>query len=224
VRRIVESARTHLKAAARGLPRREEILALPRQRFDSVERRLGSALLANTRTHAMRHARVASRLSPRLVGIRIERATVALGRLEQRADAALGRGAGVHRTRLARVGGRLSPQLLANRVRRSRDRISGLGQMLSALSYQGVLKRGFALVRDAEGRALRNADAVQSGARIEIEFHDGRIGAQVTEPGGGSAGSSGGGEHADASPPAPSPGVRPTRPRGSGASGQGSLF
>src|SRR5690606_32260651 len=31
MRRVIEGARTHLKAAARGLPRRDELLALPRQ-------------------------------------------------------------------------------------------------------------------------------------------------------------------------------------------------
>jgi exodeoxyribonuclease VII large subunit len=40
-----------------------------------------------------------------------------------------------------------------------------------------VLKRGFALVRDADGHPLRAAASVAAGARLEIEFADGRIGA-----------------------------------------------
>src|SRR5262245_60255692 len=52
-RRALEGMRAHLRAAVRGLPRRSDLLALPRQRFDAVERRLGRALLANTRAHAM---------------------------------------------------------------------------------------------------------------------------------------------------------------------------
>src|SRR5690606_9888832 len=44
MRRVLEAARAHLKAAARGLPRREDLLALPRQRFDAVEHRLARAL------------------------------------------------------------------------------------------------------------------------------------------------------------------------------------
>ena len=54
VRRVLDGMRTHLKAAARGLPRPEDLVALPRQRFDAVDRRLGRALLANTRAHATR--------------------------------------------------------------------------------------------------------------------------------------------------------------------------
>jgi exodeoxyribonuclease VII large subunit len=225
VRRAVEGLRTHLKAAARGLPRREDLLALPRQRFDAVERRLGRALLANTRTHTMRHAKVAARLGPRLLTVRIERASAGLSKLGQRATAALGRGAGQRRARLERVSGRLSPQVLDNRLSRSRERLAGLGQMLASLSYQSVLKRGFALVRDAEGTAVRTAVAVRPGAALEIEFSDGRVSARATGSDGGAPEPTGGGpDRVAPRTKAPDPGVRPARPRGSRGSGQGSLF
>ena len=71
-RRALDGLRAHLRAAARGLPRRSDLLALPRQRFDAVERRLGRALLANTRAHGMRLARCASRLQPRLLEARLQ--------------------------------------------------------------------------------------------------------------------------------------------------------
>jgi exodeoxyribonuclease VII large subunit len=41
------------------------------------------------------------------------------------------------------------------------------------------LARGFALVRDRNGRPLRTATAVAIGARIDIEFSDGRVGARA---------------------------------------------
>ena len=50
-------------------------------------------------------------------------------------------------------------------------------QLLKAFSYQGVLARGFALVRDGEGHPLRCAAAVTSRMRLDIEFSDGRVGA-----------------------------------------------
>ncbi len=37
-RRMLQQARAHLKAATRGLPRLEDVLALPRQRFDACEK------------------------------------------------------------------------------------------------------------------------------------------------------------------------------------------
>ncbi|MBX9736588.1 MAG: exodeoxyribonuclease VII large subunit, partial [Phycisphaerales bacterium] len=126
-RRAIEAARTHLKAAARGLPRREDLLALPRQRFDAVERRLGRALLANTRVHAMRHTRIAARLTTRLLAVRLERAGERVDKLGQRAKTALGRVAGHRRTRLERVAGRLAPSVLRNRLDRGLERVAGLG-------------------------------------------------------------------------------------------------
>jgi len=38
-----------------------------------------------------------------------------------------------------------------------------------------VLARGFALVRDEQGHALRAAASVGPGARLELEFSDGRV-------------------------------------------------
>ena len=60
-RRALDGMRAHLRAAARGLPRRGDLLALPRQRFDAVDRRLGRALLANTRAHGMRAGALCAR-------------------------------------------------------------------------------------------------------------------------------------------------------------------
>jgi exodeoxyribonuclease VII large subunit len=62
-------------------------------------------------------------------------------------------------------------------VARRRDRLTSASQLLNAFSYRGVLSRGFALVRDANGHPLRAAASVGEGARLEIEFSDGRIGA-----------------------------------------------
>ena len=56
-------------------------------------------------------------------------------------------------------------------------RVAGSGKLLSALSYRSVLARGFALVRDEAGHPVHAADSIGPGARLEIEFADGRVGA-----------------------------------------------
>ena len=63
VRRLLESVRTHLKAASRGLPTLDDLVAMPRQRFDAIDRRLSRALLANARAHATKLARISGRLT-----------------------------------------------------------------------------------------------------------------------------------------------------------------
>jgi exodeoxyribonuclease VII large subunit len=49
--------------------------------------------------------------------------------------------------------------------------------LLAALSYRGVLARGFALVRDEHGHAVHAAASIGPNARLAIEFADGRVAA-----------------------------------------------
>jgi exodeoxyribonuclease VII large subunit len=242
-RRMLESARAHLKAAARGLPRLEDLVALPRQHFDALEKRLGLALLANTRAHHMRHVRTSSRLHPRLLGVRFGRARDRLDAFSRRNVDALSRSAAARRTRFERVAGRMqleavrqrvafggerlgalearSKQALRNRISAGRRQLDGYAKLLGSLSYQSVLQRGFALVRDNSGHTVRKAAELHVGDHLDLEFTDGRAIAETREV---NLGQSKKGT-APASPPSrPSP-TRPARARrGGGSSGQGSLF
>ena len=184
-RRNVDRTRKELRLLVRALPALDDLLAGPRQRLDACAGRLPRALRANAQIHHTHLTRVASRLSPRLLSHRIERCREQTTAFGDRA----------HR---------------AFRIFRDRrvERLRSAGQLLAAYSYRGVLARGFALVRDGDGRPLRTAAAVGSGTRLDIEFSDGRIGATSD------------GECA-ASPPAKSK----ARTRGgAGSGGQGSLF
>jgi len=194
-RRSLQSARTHLKAAARGLPRLEDIVAMPRQRFDACEKRLARALLANTRAHHTRYVRTASRLRP--------------GPIRQRISVCGERASALQ----ARVG-----QALLNRLAARRRQLESAGKLLASLSYQGVLQRGFVLVRDVDGRMVREAAAVHAGDALELEFRDGRVDAETRSVRAG--GDKGRGQAAPAAEQNPQ--VRRTRRQRGG--GQGSLF
>ncbi|MFN3625254.1 MAG: exodeoxyribonuclease VII large subunit [Hyphomicrobium sp.] len=195
-RRVLQHSRAHLKAAMRGIPRLEDLLALPRQRFDACEKRLGRALLANARSHHTRYARIAARLRPMPIQHRMSVCSERAASLQARAA-----------------------QALRNGVAARRRQLASADMLLSTLSYQSVLQRGFALVRDAGGRPVRAASATSAGERLELEFRDGRVDAEVLGVHATDAGKS-------AAPPQPAqpspPGVR--RSRGRGGSGQGSLF
>jgi exodeoxyribonuclease VII large subunit len=65
-------------------------------------------------------------------------------------------------------------------VQRQQARVASSGQLLSAFSYRGVLARGFALVRDDADQAVRSAVAVGAGARLTLEFADGRVAATAS--------------------------------------------
>lgn len=200
-RRQLETRRHQLVAAARGLPRLEDLVAMPRQRFDALDRRLGPALMANTQAHAMRLARVGSRLGPGLVAQRVERARDRLERVKGQIDYGFSRSLTQRRSRLQRVEGGLRPERVNSRVMQSRERLAvsahalrrgfaevaksararldASGRLLVSLSYQSALKRGYAIVRSDEGLMLRSAAEAGAGSKVSIEFHDGRRDAQI---------------------------------------------
>ena len=156
IRRTLESYRRDLRGLARGLPRLTDLLSLPRQRFDAAAERLDRA----------RHTYVTQRRSE----WQAWSARLRSGLLRQQAVQA--------RERLGVADGRLRRAIAAD-VKRERQRLDAQAQLLRALSHKGVLARGFALVRDSEGHAVRTAEAARALARVEIEFADGTVGAHI---------------------------------------------
>jgi len=152
--RGLEQRRRELHLLSRALPALDELLAVPRQRLDACAARLPRALSANAQLHHRQFARVAARLSPRLLSHRLERC--------QEQTAAFGE-------RAARA--------FRTATDRRLQRLRSAAQLLEAYSYRGVLARGFALVRDGDGHPLRAAASVAAGMRLDIEFADGRVAA-----------------------------------------------
>jgi exodeoxyribonuclease VII large subunit len=208
-RRQTDAKRTAYRATARGLPRLQDILALPRQRFDAAAQRLGRGLLTATQVHGRAFARVAPRLQAQLIANRIGRAEQRLAQVGERKAGALARYAGTLRTRHERIAARLSPRLIAGRIERLRHGLDSQMKLLGSLSYQSVLGRGFALVRDGEGRAVRSAAQVVAGMALDIELADGRVEAEA--------------RNGDVPSEATVRG-RPARGRDGGGGSQGSLF
>ena len=175
--------RTELRAAARALPSAEALLAIPRQRLDGCAERLPRALRANAQIHHTQFSRVAGRLAPPLLRSHVERRRVRLDAACQRLSTALKGYRDAHMARIARARDRV--MALADRAERAEwtlidNRVARLDraeQLLAALSYRGVLSRGFALVRDGAGQPLREAATVSPGMALDIEFSDGRVGA-----------------------------------------------
>ena len=214
--RAQDHRRTELRAASRALPNAEELLAIPRQRLDACAERLPRALRANAQLHHTQFSRIAGRLAPQLLRTQVERRRVRLDGYTHRLGTALKTYRLTHLTRighardrvtaLAERGERAAWTLLDNRA----GRLERAGQLLSALSYRGVLSRGFALVRDAGDQPLRTAASVQPGMALSIEFSDGRVGASA--------------EGSTPNPVSPPFAIRRRKRSGGGDPGQGNLF
>jgi len=161
MRRGLQERRTRYKALARALPRIQDIMALPRQRCDAASGRLPRALLANTQRHRTRFERTSARHQPNA--------------LRQRAQ--LGR---ERFTDLDRRGG----LALRQSMMRARSHFDARAKLLATLGLEGVLARGFALVRDEAGKGVRAAASLAGGDGVEIQFSDGRIAARIEGEGG----------------------------------------
>lgn len=57
--------------------------------------------------------------------------------------------------------------------------VQQMGQLLISLSPQGVLERGYALIRAKDGAMVTSAAAAKPGQNITLVFHDGETGARI---------------------------------------------
>lgn len=200
VSRMIDRHSQAVRAAARALPTPDQLLALPRRRFDEATSRLGRALIVATERKRARLSAV--RLSPATLSRRIAETRRHLDRDMLRADAALRAMVREKRIRFDRTKSRLSPEPLARRqeafrlqltglerrgaqavglrLERARTKLSQAERLMATLSHKAVLARGFALVRDADGAVLKRVADVATGAALSIEFADGVANAVAT--------------------------------------------
>jgi exodeoxyribonuclease VII large subunit len=150
-----------------------------------VERVLnaGSALedIAATRlVHAAQqldHARSRLRLlTPTAV---IEQHQLRVDDLANRLGAALRHATQERREQLGGARARLAAASPERRVQLESHRLLALWKRLESASPPSVLKRGFALVRGADGRPISRAQGVQPGQSLTTEFADGKIRSRV---------------------------------------------
>jgi exodeoxyribonuclease VII large subunit len=79
---------------------------------------------------------------------------------------------------LASLGARLTP-LARRRLQRLAERLASLAQVHASLDPKGPLKRGFAMIKHADGRLARSAASLTAGDVVALEFHDGERAAIV---------------------------------------------
>ncbi|HSF12477.1 MAG TPA: exodeoxyribonuclease VII large subunit [Erythrobacter sp.] len=176
VYRPVELGRERLAARVRLLPRPEALLAAQAQRLDDLADRLRRGLGERSAKGRERLAGAAARLSPSL----LTRSTAEAARRLDRA--------------------RLSPALVQRPLTAGADRLTALTRVMSQLHWAKPLERGYAIIRDAQGKALTTRAEAAGEALLTLQFRDGRLDAVPV----GST---------PAAPPAPAPRPRPATPR-----------
>src|SRR6187455_536373 len=106
--RAQDHRRTELRAAARALPKAEDLLAIPRQRLDACAERLPRALRANAQIHHTAFSRIAGRLAPQLLRSNVERRRLRLDACTHRLGTALRTYKETQQTRITRASDRVT--------------------------------------------------------------------------------------------------------------------
>jgi len=204
LQRGVDRKAADLKSAARALPRPETLIGDARQRVDYAAGRLEGAGRTLVQTRKSRFEAVAAGLRP----------------------GALRRDIAEKNRRFAQCADRLTP-VYARGLKQHERALESFGARLESLSHRSVMKRGFALITDADGRLLRSVEALSDGQSVTLRLHDGERAARIGEVAPATAGPASGSEGEPPSRPAPEPKSRPAKRRPSPAKTppeQGSLF
>lgn len=189
MRTLVARQRSRLDSVSGRLSSPKEIVLEKRSRLDKLSARLGSGLQQAASKKRIEFARSASRLRPEPLVADAKRARSALIDIAQRARPALDR-----------------------IVLGKQTDLSSKAKLLETLSYQATLNRGYAIVRDGDGKLLRSAEVVAKAASVDVTLADGTVPLAPT-----------GAAKADTSKPQQKPKPKPTTAK-SDPSDQGSLF
>jgi exodeoxyribonuclease VII large subunit len=237
--RQMDMRRQSIRSLVRALPSLDQLLALPRRRFDEAAANLGRGLERTTVVKRRSFERASAGLRLELLTNRLAQQRQLLADRLMRSDRCLERHLLKERSRVTRAEASLRalPSRLIGHLQRERQHLSALGRhadtavkhalirsrsaitaqdrVLQSLSYKNVLKRGYAVIRGEDDRPLTRAAGVGAGLGISVEFSDGRIAAVTGEPA----------EFADKPAASPSQKKRPAKPEPTGeAPKQGSLF
>lgn len=154
--RLVDERRVRLEGLARGLPKPRRMLEEAAQRLDDWSERLGNGL----RTGQERRR---ARLTQATTGLVAPQRKIDAGRADLTAES------------------RALVSALKGALKEKAGGLAQAGALLESYSYQKTLDRGFALVRDADGKPVLAAGDVRTGDALAVEFSDGAVNAVVTD-------------------------------------------
>lgn len=206
-----DKRKTDLRAVTRGLASPDMLLAMPRRRFDEASGRLGRGLTQRAELARGRYKQMEARLSPHALDRLVRQGRDRFVRTSADHEKSLSRLVLTRRERFDSVARqiRLAPletQLLQNTKRlntsaqqlntRFSSLVDGIGnrldrnqRLLKSLSYQGVLARGYAVVKDANDLPIKGISNIKAGTDLIVQMHDGNLGvtakAFLGEDGGG---------------------------------------
>ena len=154
ITRQLDNAEQMVRAIMRGLLHPAEQIARQTQSLDIALAGLDAGMMRLVEVNDRKLAKLSDRIiSPEQ---RLAVVTQRLGVMQERLDS-----------------------LMMRRQERAQETLSQASRLLSANSYERVLERGFALVTDETGQAIKRSDEAAIGAKVEIKFADKKRAAQL---------------------------------------------
>ena len=151
--RLLDERRLRISGLGRGLPDPRSLLDSAAQRLDDRAERLGNGLQQFLRVKRNRLAALSDRVRPEALRQQLRQAAERLVALPERMAHAVRRALEREQQRIHALEGRLESHRQAIR---------------------NVLARGYVLVWGPDGKVVVSADAVPPGARLGLQFHDGK--------------------------------------------------
>lgn len=140
------------------LPRLETLIAQKRQTVDYLETGLRTGLSSAIKSKQIELTRTGARLRPEPLKVEARR----------------------HRQKLVEAAKRARPAL-SRIIETRKTSLASQAKLLETLSYQATLDRGFAIVKDADGKVLKSTSQGKTGQAVDLVLADGTLAAQITD-------------------------------------------
>lgn len=152
ISRLLAQRSEQLQGLARGLPKPMQLLQTATQRLDDWQERLIAALPALLNRKEQQLAMLAAHLRPQALSNEINKTSEKLQELQIRMNNA-------------------SLRLLEAR----KEKLKNMGSLLESVNYKKILARGFALIKDKDGRLVTTVEQARVNSELTIIFTDGEV-------------------------------------------------
>jgi exodeoxyribonuclease VII large subunit len=149
--RSISQKHERLTGLSRGLRDPNTFIAEKTQHLDHLESRLRQSMLNGLAAARQRFGSAEAQLRPKILERSIQN----------------------YSDQLANFDGRME-RAIKIKQERTKDRYDAVSRLLESLSFKRVLKRGYSIVWDEEGRPLSSVKSAETGRVVSVEFADGK--------------------------------------------------
>ncbi len=150
--RLLSQRNEQLQGLARGLPKPMQLLQTATQRLDDWHERLLGSLPAFLTRKEQQLTMLSAALRPKTLQNEISRTNEKLADFSARINSAITR-----------------------KIDAGNEKTNNLASLLESVNYKKILARGFALVKDKNGKLITKSQDARTSANLKIIFSDGEI-------------------------------------------------